>query len=85
MENRSGEVHISTDEARGGSTPHVVRWMLAISLLAAIILLSALWMTSAALQGNAEQETTTQAAASERAAENATDSIVSDRVNQAPR
>jgi len=63
MEDREGAVHISTDEVRSGATPHIVRWILGISLLAAIVLLSALWMTSAALQSDAEDETGTTAAA----------------------
>lgn len=41
------EVHVETDEARGGSTPHIVRWVLGISLVAAIVLLSAVWMFGA--------------------------------------
>jgi hypothetical protein len=31
------EEHIATDDARGGSTPHIVRYILAISLLLAIV------------------------------------------------
>ncbi|MGC1270665.1 MAG: hypothetical protein WA842_08730 [Croceibacterium sp.] len=85
MEDRSGEIHVTTDEARSGSTPHIVRWVLAISLLAAIIILSAMWMTSASLVGGEEQQDTAQAVADERADEDATDSIVSDQAEQAPR
>lgn len=85
MEDRSGEIHVTTDEARGGSTPHILRWMLAISLLAAIVILSAMWMTSASLQGGEEQQATAQAVADERADEDATDSIVSDQAEPAPR
>ncbi len=43
-------IHRTTDEARGGSTPHVVRWMLGIGLFAVIALLSAIWIFSAATQ-----------------------------------
>ena len=50
MEQRGDEVHFETDEARGASTPNIVRWILAISLLAAIVLLSLIWMTGAATQ-----------------------------------
>jgi hypothetical protein len=56
MERRGDEVHIETDEARGGSTPNIVRWVLGVSLLAAIVLLSIIWMTGAATQGPAESE-----------------------------
>ena len=54
MEKHGDEVHVETDEARGGSTPHIVRWILAISLLAAIALLSVIWITGAASQRESE-------------------------------
>jgi len=56
MRDEGGEFHSETDEARAGSTPHVVRWILGISLAAAIILLSAIWMFGAATQGDIEEE-----------------------------
>lgn len=56
MEQRGDEVHFETDEARGASTPNIVRWILAISLLAAIVLLSLIWMTGAATQSDDEDE-----------------------------
>lgn len=56
MEQRGDEVHFETDEARGASTPNIVRWILAISLLAAIVLLSLIWMTGAATQRDDEDE-----------------------------
>ncbi|WP_268934739.1 hypothetical protein [Sphingobium sp. CAP-1] len=31
------EQHIATDDARGGSTPHIVRYVLGISLALAVI------------------------------------------------
>ena len=51
-----GELHIETDKARAGSTPHVVRWILAISLFAAIGLLSAIWMFGAATDYHPQHE-----------------------------
>lgn len=51
------EVHLETDAARAGSTPNVVRWILAISLLAVIVLLSIVWITGALTQSDIEQET----------------------------
>ena len=48
MERHGDEVHITTDEARGGSTPHILRYVLAISLFLAIIALSLTWMIGAA-------------------------------------
>jgi hypothetical protein len=47
MERQGDEVHIETDEARGGSTPHIVRYVLVISLIMAIIALSLIWITGA--------------------------------------
>jgi len=46
--NRQGdEVHIETNEARGGSTPNIMRWVLAISLALAVIAMSAVWIIPA--------------------------------------
>ena len=41
------EIHIPTSEARGGETPHVMRYVLLFSLLLAIVLLSIVWITGA--------------------------------------
>jgi hypothetical protein len=43
------EIHVSTEEASGGTQPRIVRYVLAISLLLAILLLSAVWMTGSFL------------------------------------
>ncbi len=51
MERQGEEVHVDTDEARGGSTPHIVRYVLLISLVLAIIALSVTWMTGALTTG----------------------------------
>lgn len=47
MERQGDEVHVETDEARSGSTPHIVRYVLAISLFLAIAALSLIWITGA--------------------------------------
>jgi hypothetical protein len=47
MERQGDEVHIETDEARGGSTPHIVRYVLVISLVLAVAALSLIWITGA--------------------------------------
>ena len=41
------EIHKSTDDARAGSTPHIVRYVLAISLFLAIAALTIIWITGA--------------------------------------
>jgi hypothetical protein len=35
--------HIATDKARAGTTPHVVRYILAISLVLAIVAMMVIW------------------------------------------
>ncbi len=79
------EVHKETDEARGGSTPRVVRWILAISLVGAIVLLSAVWIIGAAMQGDSESRATAQRATDRAAVEasegNDTDGILIDEVD----
>lgn len=47
MERQGEEVHITTAEARGGSTPHIVRYVLMFSLALAILALSAIWIIGA--------------------------------------
>jgi hypothetical protein len=48
------EVHLGTQEARGGETPHIVRYVLGISLLLAILAMSAIWITGALSQKPAQ-------------------------------
>jgi hypothetical protein len=50
MEERRDEVHLDEDRARSGSTPHVVRYILGISLVLVVIAMSAIWITGAATQ-----------------------------------
>ena len=52
------EPHFETDDARGGSTPNVVRWILLVSLFAAIALLSIIWITGAATQDKEDRNVT---------------------------
>ena len=47
MEYREDGVHLGIDEARGGSTPHIVRYVLAFSLVLAILALSSVWILGA--------------------------------------
>lgn len=75
------EIHSGTDAARAGSTPNIVRWILVVSLFAAIALLSIIWMTGAATQEEGEEHVNVSSRMNEQqdAAGNSTDSIVSDR------
>ena len=56
MERRGDEVHVNTSEARGGSTPHIVRYVLFISLFLAIAALSVVWITGAMTTPTNDQE-----------------------------
>jgi hypothetical protein len=47
VERRGDKVHVSSDEARSGSTPHIVRYVLLVSLFLAIAALSAIWILGA--------------------------------------
>ena len=44
MERQGDEVHVSQEEASGGSQPHIVRYVLAVSLLLVVVLLSLIWI-----------------------------------------
>ncbi len=47
MERQNEEVHVTTEEARGGQTGMGVRYVLVITLALAITVLSALWLIGA--------------------------------------
>lgn len=47
MERHGDETHITTEEVRGGETKHILRWILAISLVLAIAALTIIWVTGA--------------------------------------
>lgn len=47
-EDRRGDgVHVASDDARAGSSEHVVRYVLAVSLALAILVTSVIWITGA--------------------------------------
>lgn len=45
--NQDGAIHIKGDNARGASTPGVLRYVLAFSLLFAVIAMSLVWIIPA--------------------------------------
>lgn len=47
MERHGDEVELTPAEASGGSKPHIVRYMLAISLALAIIAMTLVWVIPA--------------------------------------
>ena len=55
---KDGEVHIEEQEASGGSKEGVVRWVLLISLLAAVLILSIVWIVGAMGENEIEESNT---------------------------
>ena len=47
MERNGDEIHVSESEASGGEKGHLVRWVLGVSLVLAIGLLSMVWIVGA--------------------------------------
>ena len=47
MERQGDEAHLTTTEASGGSTPHIVRYVLVISLFLAVAAMTLIWVTGA--------------------------------------
>jgi hypothetical protein len=44
MDQPGHQTHINAEDARSGETPHIVRWVLGISLALAVIAMSAVWL-----------------------------------------
>jgi hypothetical protein len=44
MDRQGDEVHVTETEASGGSQPHIVRYVLGISLLLIVALMSLVWI-----------------------------------------
>ena len=63
MDRQGEEVHVDSTEASGGSTPHIVRYVLVISLFLAIAAMTLIWVTGALSsdQGSRTGEVTNQA------------------------
>ncbi|MEW9855716.1 hypothetical protein [Novosphingobium sp. M1R2S20] len=72
MDNQRREVHVEQDEARAGSTPHIVRYVLLISLALVIVALTVVWVTGAmstSHSGSAYEDTQRAVAEEERRVE----------------
>lgn len=82
MERRGDELHVDSDEARAGSSQNIVRWVLGISLLAAILALSAIWIFGAATGDHAEPTATKAIAEQRQEAGTDTDTIVDERADE---
>jgi len=44
MDREGEEVHVSHEEASAGVQPHIVRYVLGVSLLLVVVLMSAIWI-----------------------------------------
>ena len=62
MHREGEEVHIETDEARGGSTPGIMRYVLVISLVLAVAALSLIWIFGAVSRDTYPEPETSQSA-----------------------
>ncbi len=78
MRKENGEVHTQTDEARGGSTPRRMRWILLISTVAAIVLLSAVWMIGAASVDSTDSQINATRIEQSREVDRSSDAMLSD-------
>lgn len=56
MERQGNEVHVETDEVRAGSTGNGVRYVLAVSLLLALVVMSLVWIVPSLTQGSTIDE-----------------------------
>lgn len=83
MHREGEEVHVDDTEASGGSKEGVVRWVLIVGTLLAIVLLSIIWITGAATQGDVEEEATVSGSIDSMEADDDddTDGLVGDRVD----
>lgn len=80
MHSEGDQVHVSEEEASGGSKEGVVRWVLVIGLILAIGALSIIWIAGAAFRTDPDADNANVsakiAAEKEQAGASDTDSIV---------
>lgn len=55
MERQGDEVHLNTEEARGGQTGMGVRYVLALSLALVVVAFAALWLMGSGAPGQSGQ------------------------------
>lgn len=86
MERRGDEIHIDSDEARAGSTPNIVRWILIGGLLLVITAFAIIVMIGSASQSDQEDDQTVKVEAQDqnRAGGENIDGIVSEGADELP-
>ncbi|AKQ42741.1 hypothetical protein CP97_12880 [Aurantiacibacter atlanticus] len=77
------EIHIEEDEASGGTKEGVVRWILLLSLLGAILILSGIWIFGAATQSDEEAAITQTGNIEASQSDAANDGVLMDEDNNA--
>ena len=85
MEQRGEEIHIDTEEVRGGRTTGHMRWVLGIGILIAAVAMSLIWIIPAISTSDDDYAITAreQAAIQEDEADGSGDSIVTTPTNAA--
>jgi len=68
MQRHGDEVGLTTTEASGGSTPHIVRYVLGISLFLAAAAMTIVWVTGAITAKNNNDNVQTRQQSTENAA-----------------
>ena len=66
---KNGEIHIEDDEASAGEKSGHMRWVLGISLVFVIVLMSAIWIFGAFSQDDVESQATESGILEETVAE----------------
>jgi hypothetical protein len=51
MHREGDEVHLNEEEASGASKPHIGRYVLGVSLLLTVLLMSAIWIIGSITRG----------------------------------
>jgi hypothetical protein len=82
MPTNGDQIRAEVDNARAGSTPHIVRWVLLFGLLAAIVLLTAIWVVGAWSSDQNTQTVDAQVRAAHNNAAGPSDSVASDHADQ---
>lgn len=83
MEKQGDEIHVTDTEANAGETSGHMRWVLGIGTFLAIAALSLIWITGAWQEGEKAEEARDRGDYASNFEDNDTDSIVSDRVEEA--
>ena len=87
MDRQGDEIHIDETDASAGQKTGHMRWVLGLGLLIAVAAMSVAWIIPASSEGDVESAATVSGTQEAMSGDDgdATDSIVSDRVEDAPK